>query len=116
MPRATLLALMLLQATGCSGWHTQPGTDAATLVQEHPSHVQLRLTSGQRLDVHQPTVRGDSVVGLVKGDTARVALADVASVARRGFSLGRTAARVGIGFGVLFGLAALACAADPCGY
>ena len=112
---AVVLAAMLLPATGCSSWHDTPGLDAAALVQQ-PSRVRLRLTSGQRVELRQPTVQGDSVIGLAKGDTTRVAAADVASTGLRRFSVGRTAARVGIGVGLLFGIAALACAADPCGY
>ena len=61
-------------------------------------------------------MQGDSVIGLVKADTARVAASDVTATALRRFSFGRTAARVGIGVGLLFGVAALACEADPCGY
>jgi hypothetical protein len=111
-----VLAATLLQATGCSSWHTAPGLDTAALIQDQPSRVRLRLTSGQLVELRQPTVRGDSVLGLVRGETNGVAAADVASTAVRRFSVGRTAARVGITFGLLFGLAALACAADPCGY
>lgn len=110
-----VLAATLLQATGCSSWHSSPGLDSAALVQGQPSRVRLRLTSGRQVELNRPALRGDSVIGLVKGDTTRVAAADVTSTAVRGFSVGRTAVRVGITFGVLFGLAALACAADPCG-
>ena len=78
--------------------------------------MRLRLTSGQLVELKRPALRGDSVIGVVKGDTTRVAAADVASTGLRRFSVGRTAVRVGITFGLLFGLAALACAADPCGY
>ena len=114
--RTVVLAATLLQVSGCSSWQTAPGLNSAALVQERPSRVRLRLTSGQLVELRRPALRGDSVVGLVKGDTTQVAAADVASTGLRRFSVGRTAARVGLAFGVLFGLAALACAADPCGY
>jgi len=111
-----ILAVLPLPATGCSSWHDTPGLDAAALTEQQPSRVRLRLTSGQRVELRQPTLQGDSVIGLAKGDTTRLAASDVASTGIRRFSVGRTAARVGIGVGLLFGLAALACAADPCGY
>ena len=111
-----VLAATLLQATGCSSWHTAPGLDATALVQQQPTRVRLRLTSGQLVELRRPTLQGDTVTGLVRGDTTRVAAEDVASTATRHFSAGRTAVRVGITLGLLFGLAALACAADPCGY
>jgi hypothetical protein len=56
------------------------------------------------------------LTGLVGHDSARAAIADIATVAQRRLSVGRTAARVGLSLGVLFGLTALACATDPCGY
>jgi hypothetical protein len=111
-----VLAATLVQATGCSSWRSSPGLDSAAVVQSQRSRVRLRLTSGQQVELKRPVLQGDSVTGLVKGDTTRVAAADVRLTAVRRFSLGRTAVRVAIGFGLLFGLAALACAADPCGY
>ena len=87
---AVVLTAMLLPATGCSSWHDTPGLDAAALVQQ-PSRVRLRLTSGQRIELRQPTVRGESVIGLVKGDTARVAAAAVAFTGVRRFRVGRIA-------------------------
>jgi hypothetical protein len=110
------LVATLLQATGCHSWHTEPGLNGAALVQEQPSRVRLRLTSGQLVELSKPELRGDSVMGLGREDTTQVAAADVASTAVRRFSIGRTAATVGLTIGLLFGLAALACAADPCGY
>jgi hypothetical protein len=110
-----VLAATLLQGTGCSSWHMTPGLDSAALVERQPSRVRLRLTSGQLVELKRPALSGDTVVGVTKKDTTRVAAADVRATGFRGVSLGRTAVRVGITFGVLFGIAALACAADPCG-
>lgn len=115
--RAAVLATVLLQASGCSTWHTEPGVTAAALIAtHHPSRVRLQMLSGQRLELRHPGLDRDSLMGLVGHDTARVAFIDVGTVAVRRFSAGRTAVRVGLGLGLLFGLAALACAADPCGY
>jgi hypothetical protein len=117
LTRAAVLATVLLQASGCSTWHTEPGVNTAALLEKHdPSRVRLQLHSGQQLDLHHPTLDRDTLVGLVGPDSTRVAVSDVATVGQRRFSAGRTAALVGLSLGVLFGLAALACAADPCGY
>jgi hypothetical protein len=113
--RTVVLAATLLQATGCSSWHMTPGLDSSALLEQQPSRVRLRLTSGQLVELKRPAISGDSVVGLMKGDTTRVAAADVKATGFRGLSLGRTGVQVGLTLGVLFGLAALACAADPCG-
>jgi hypothetical protein len=117
LPRAAVLTAVLLQANGCSSWHIEPGMNAAALIAKSPpSRGRLQLHTGQRLELRQPTVDRDTVIGLVGHDSARAAIADIATVAQRRFSVGRTAIRMGLSLGVLFGLAALACAADPCGY
>ena len=117
LSRAAVLTAVLLQASGCSSWHAEPGVSAAALmVKNAPSRVRLQLHTGQRLELRHPALDRDTLIGLVGHDSARVALAEIAMVAQRRFSAGRTAARVGMSLGVLFGLAALACAADPCGY
>jgi hypothetical protein len=115
--RAAVLVTVLLQTSGCHSWHAEPGMNAAALLAPTPpSRLRLQLHSGQRFEVRQPRLEQDTLFGLVGRDSARVALSDIATVAQRRFSTGRTAARVGLSLGVLFGLAALACAADPCGY
>jgi hypothetical protein len=117
LPRAALLTAVLLQASGCSSWHVEPGANAAAmLVKRTPSRVRLQLHTGQRLELHHPALDHDTMIGLVGHDSTRTAIADIATVAERRFSAGRTAARVGLSLGVLSGLAALGCAADPCGY
>ena len=117
LPRVAVLAAVLLQTSGCSSWHTEPGASVAPLIANHaPSRVRLLLRTGQRLELRHPVLDHDTLIGLVGHDSARTAIADIATVAERRFSAGRTAARVGLSLGVLFGLAALACAADPCGY
>ena len=117
LPRTAVLATVLLQASGCSSWHAEPGANAAVLIATtSPSRVRLQFHTGQRLELRNPALDHDTLIGLVGHDSARAAIADIATVAQRRFSAGRTAARVGLSLGVLFGLAALACAADPCGY
>jgi hypothetical protein len=117
LPRVAVLATVLLQTSGCSSWHVEPGTTAATLIANTPpSRVRLQLHTGQRLELRHPALDRDTLIGFVGHDSARTAIADIATVAQRRFSIGRTAARVGLSLGVLFALAALACAADPCGY
>ncbi|HUR94037.1 MAG TPA: hypothetical protein VMY76_05610 [Gemmatimonadales bacterium] len=115
--RAAVLTIVVLQTSGCHSWHAEPGMNAAALVTaDSPSRVRLRLNSGQRLEVRNPGVSHDTLIGRVGPDSARVAVTDIATVAERRFSAGRTVARIGLGVALLFGVAAIACAADPCGY
>ena len=89
----------------------------ALLATNPPSRLRVQLHSGQRLELRNPTIDHDTLTGLVgRRDSARVAVTDIATVSQRRFSTGRTAARIGLGVGLLFGVAAVACAADPCGY
>jgi len=112
-----MLAAVLLHASGCSTWHTEPGVNRGAVVANHqPSRIRLQLRSGERLELRNPALHHDTLIGLVGRDSVRVPVADVAAVADRRFSAGRTAATVGLSVGALFGLALVACAADPCGY
>jgi hypothetical protein len=93
-----------------------PALDAGLTEQRQPSRVRLQLRSGARVELRDPVVRGDTVVGRSRRDTMRVVSADVVSTARRRFSAGRTLVRVGIGAGLFVGSVLVGCSADPCGY
>ena len=112
--RSVVVVVLLLAASGCTGWHADPGVSPTAVIAEHPSRVRLELSSGRQVELRDPAVRGDTVVGWAGHDTVEVAAADIMTVSRRRFSFGRTVARVGIGVGALYGLAALVCAMDPC--
>ena len=115
--QAVALAALVLQAGGCTGWHTESEVSPTALVeQRHPTRLRVELLSGGRVELRDPELRGDTLIGRAGRDTVRIAAADVATAARRRFSVGRTVARVGIGLGTVFGLALIGCAADPCGY
>jgi len=86
-----LAGILVCQSTGCTGWHTVPEAGAAALVeQRHPDRVRLRLRSGEQLVLQDPAAAGDTILGVVHRDTARIADGDVTSVAVRRFSPGRT--------------------------
>ena len=115
--QAVALATLVLQAGGCTGWHTESEVSPSELVeQRHPTRLRVDLLSGGRVEMRDPVLRGDTLIGRAGRDTVRIAAANIATAARRRFSVGRTIARVGIGVGTVFGLALLGCAADPCGY
>lgn len=63
--RPALLLLVCLNVTACASWHQAYPKQAVTprdaVVSE--ARVRLTLTSGERLVVHAPVVRGDSIVG-----------------------------------------------------
>ena len=113
-----LMLLLLLHSSGCSTWRTQPGVSAATLIRaRHPARARLDLVSGRRTELRAPVVQGDTVLGLVRGDTARVAVADVTGVAVRGFSPARTLLLVAGSTAALFGVAcAVACGFGSIGF
>jgi len=88
---ALVLALPL---SGCKSWRIETGASPAEFVaKEHPDRIQVRRTDKSTLELFTPTVVGDSLKGMPTELAIRpvmVPLNDVASVATRHFSLGRT--------------------------
>ena len=115
--RVMLIAGCITPAQGCSRWRVEPLPTTELVEQRRPGTVQLRRHDGERIVLRRPWVEGDSVAGLRKGDTTRVAVADVSAVAVRRFGLLETAGLAVVTVGVVFGLAcALACDFGPIGF
>jgi hypothetical protein len=99
------LALIALAAIACKTWQVQPGTPTNALqwaMADSTRIVRLTLRSGATVELYEPGLVGDSIVGLGNPRRERVAfaVADVRSVARRDVSAGRTAlAIVGVALG-----------------
>lgn len=97
MPRPLLWSLLVLALplSGCKTWQVQTGaTPAEFVAQEHPERIQIIRTDKSKLELFSPTVVGDSLKGLPTELAIRpviVPLADIATVATRHFSLGRSA-------------------------
>jgi hypothetical protein len=95
-----LCAVVALSA--CSVW-SKPRPEIQSIIETRPAQVRVTLTDGRQLIVHDPAVRGDSLVGamMVEGSDdlpspGAIPLADLRSVSTREFSLGKTAFRVGV--------------------
>ena len=111
-----LTAVYALVSTACASWQTQHGPPSRA-VDESGKHgeqyIKVELNSGKRWDIYAPTIVGDSLIGrntrVVIPETERIAVAtaDIRSITRHKFSLGRTlvVAAVIVGAAVAIGSA-----------
>ena len=107
---STLMITTVWISTGCSSWRVQQVSPAQLIEQRKPSSIQLRWQDGRRLVVRQPVIAGDSLIGVSRKDTIRVATSDVSAVAMRRFDPLKTTGLVVVSTGALFGIAcAMAC-------
>ena len=105
------VALLLTQLAGCVTWRPVPGTLDQQVGAEPIPRARLRLRSGGELSLEDVKVRSDSVVGYSTStrEWRAFPVGNVASIDRRGLSVGRTAA-VAVGTAaiaalVMYGLA-----------
>ena len=92
--------------SGCKTWHVETGVTPAEFVQkERPERIQIRRSDKTTLELYSPSVVGDSLKGMPTELAIKpvlVPLSEVASVATRRFSMGKTTLLVvGIVGGVL---------------
>ena len=129
--RALLAVLVLTAQAACTSWRVQQAAPAEVFRERSPKSVRLTLTDSTRLQLSSPTLRNDSLIGLTNGhrtgtnnhpnafrgndssavvadDTSRVALADIQTVAVKKRAPLKA---VGLTFGILGGLFAVAAAA-----
>jgi hypothetical protein len=116
-----VLAAMLLslQVAGCAGWRPVPAPTAGS-DQRQFGRVRVLLTSGQTIELRHATMRPDTLVGVTRGsalyfspfslqwvrapgEQVAVPLDGVATVERRGFSLGRTLIVTTLALGAVIG-------------
>lgn len=110
-----LLGFALL-SSGCHSWQVQSVPAAELLAASSPpAEIRLKLLDSTQLVLREPRLTGDSVAGMMRGTRAAVPVADVAQVAVRRFSPGRTVGLVAASVASLFGVAAAVCAAESCG-
>ena len=92
MRRFVLFALLLLivpGASACTGWHTQTAPEPQVVAQANGrGAIRVFRKDGSVVIIRQPTVSGDSIVGVGDTPTRRVAVAtaDVERIDSRGFS------------------------------
>lgn len=89
-------ALLALTGTACTTMRVQHAPAPVAVGTKPLEKARLRLADGTTLDIFQPAISGDSIVGFDKKESARareriaVATADVVSVSVPKISTGRT--------------------------
>lgn len=107
--RGVALALFVLYLPACTTWRAQSFPAQAVILDEHPKRIRLTRLNGSRVEITNPRIVGDSIVGASPGSrrlAAAVALDDIRFVETRQIHAGNTTLLV---FGL--GIAALAVAA-----
>jgi len=103
----TLVAFM----SACHKWSTvEPGQPFA---EDGTEEVRITQTHGQRVVLKESAVVGDTLVGLVNGDSASFALSEVDEIeVRKGDWVGTTLVVFGATAGAFLAFVAVACAID----
>jgi hypothetical protein len=117
--RSPLSTVLVIVATlnACTSWRVQSVTPAQLVAEQQPHKVRLRGQDGTRTELRGPFVRGDSLLGLTKGDTAGVALNEVQVLEVRRFDWLKTAGLTVLTVGVTLGVAcAMTCGWETMGF
>jgi hypothetical protein len=103
----TLVAFM----SACHKWSTVES--GQPFAEEGAAEVCITQTHGQRVVLKESAVVGDSVVGLVDGDSASFSLSEVEKVeVRKGDWVGTSLVVFGAAVGAFVAFVAVACAID----
>jgi hypothetical protein len=84
--RAVALVLLPCYLASCTTWRTRDVGPEQVLVEEEPSQVRVLMYDGSRVVLWEPHVSGDTLSGVVRGETpagdgaANIPLSDVESV------------------------------------
>ena len=119
--RGVALALFVLYLPACTTWRAQSFPAQAVIRDDHPKRIRLTRLDGSRVELTNPRIVGDSIVGTRPGwrgfvDGPAVALDDIRIVETREIDDGKTTALVvGLGIAGLAVAAVVAAAAqdDP---
>jgi hypothetical protein len=105
----TLVAFM----SACHKWSTiEPGQPFA---EEGTEELRITQTHRQRVVLKESVVVGDSVVGLVNGDSASIALSEVDKIeVRKGDWVGTFLVLLGAAAGAFVAFGAVACGIENC--
>jgi xanthine/uracil/vitamin C permease (AzgA family) len=104
-------ALLVVAAPGCSRWGITSVAPRAAVQDSRPKAVRVTTFTGSSVILAEPSVRGDSLVGLLRHNGNRataVSLGDVASLETRRFDVPGTMALIAVGGAAAFGLVYLA--------
>ena len=105
----TLVAFM----SACHKWSTvEPGQPFA---EDGIAEVRITQTDGQRVVLKEAAVVGDSLVGLVNGDSTSIALSEVDKIeVRKGDWVGTTLVVFGAAAGAFFTVLMVDCGIQKC--
>ena len=97
-----LIACILLPCylVACMSWQTQEITPEQVLAEKQPDKVRVTLTDGSQVEVYQPRVSGDTLMGLREGQQVSIPLASVTQLELREGDTGKSIAAAGIVVGV----------------
>ena len=98
-PRAVLLLFLLLHLTACQTWHSVSTASPSQFIEaERPDRVRVTTQGESQVELENPSVEGDEVVG----NTRSVPLGEILMLEVREFSMDRTVLlAVGVADGVL---------------
>jgi len=100
------IACILLPAylAACSTWTTQEASPQQVLQDEQPDKVRVTLTDGSQVEVYEPAVSGDTLIGLREGQQVSIPLASVTQLELRE---GDTVKSIALATGIVVGVGAL---------
>jgi hypothetical protein len=111
--RCTVTMLLLTShLAACTEWHVEPMAPGELLGTTHRSRLRITRDDSTRVVFGQPSIIGDTLVGLVQGRRSAMAVTDVATVAIRKTNTANTVLLVG---GLVFLTAASAAAGSQLG-
>ena len=111
--RAVLMLFLVLNLTACYTWQGVATTSPAQLIEvTQPDRVRVLKPDGTQVELENPSVEGDQLVGTnttrsggsFEPTDASVSLEDILNLEIRNFSLGRS---ILAGFGVFWGAIAV---------
>ena len=98
--RLTCCLLLPVYLAGCSSWYVQEVSPQQLVTEEQPKKIRVTLTDGSQLQIEQPTVSGDTLMGYevrgrrYSGQQVNIPLSDVTDVAIQRTDAGKTTALI----------------------
>ena len=118
LPRRVTAALLVVLLTACHSWRPTAAGPHRLIATEQPSSVRVTLTGGEVVTLQSPTMRSDSIIGVLGGAVVAVASGDVGLVEVRRFSIWKTIGFVYVSTAVASAMGLLAprseCVGFPC--
>ena len=107
--------MMATCLAACTTWQVQPAPTSSVLTKYAGKEVRVTTVGGQRIQIRQPTISSDSIIGRGRDTTAvAIPLQEVREVAVKRTNIARTTFLI-VGMGAVAGAAALvAYCSDVC--